>query len=192
MDSWLVLLNFYIIFYVGRFEAKPLCTSPNEESGPLANNAPLTPPMWKYLIWIGGSILFLSAHSSRCGSRGRVHDDLARPSSIGSASELTILTCRISEQQCCLEIDSVSRFTGFRRGKIENLSSVMVNCFFNLPFFSLYCADFVLTLHHRVQKKVTPQRRLRRGGKVIEPGAPGSPSQRSRQGVRRSQAEPRN
>ena len=45
------------------------------------------------------------------------YDDLARPSSIGSASELTILTCRISVQQCCLEIDSVSRFTGFRRGK---------------------------------------------------------------------------
>ena len=57
-------------------------------------------------------------------------DDLAWPSSIGSASELTILTCRLSEQQCCLEIDSVSRFTGFRRGNIENLSSVLMNCFF--------------------------------------------------------------
>ena len=34
-----------------------------------------------------------------------------RPSSLGSASELTILTCCISEQQCCMEIDSVSRFT---------------------------------------------------------------------------------
>ena len=39
------------------------------------------------------------------------YNDLARPSSLGSASELTILTCCISEQQCCMEIDSVSRFT---------------------------------------------------------------------------------
>ena len=36
------------------------------------------------------------------------YNDLARPSFIGSASELTILTCCISEQQCCMEIDSVS------------------------------------------------------------------------------------
>ena len=131
----------------------------------LVRYAPLTPPVWKYSIWIGGSILFLSAHSSRCGFRGRVHDDLARPSSIGSASELTILTCRISEQQCCLEIDSVSRFTWFRRGKIENLSSVMMNCFF-IYFFSLYCRDFVLTLHHRVQKNSdsTKKSALRRQG----------------------------
>ena len=42
------------------------------------------------------------------------YDDLARPSSIGRASELSILTCRISEQHCCMEIDSVSRFTEFR------------------------------------------------------------------------------
>ena len=62
----------------------------------------------------------------------------ARPSSIGSASELTILTCRISEHQCCLEIDSVSRFTGFRRGKIENLFSVMMNFFF-FDFFLVLC-----------------------------------------------------
>ena len=66
-------------------------------------------------------------------------DDLAWPSSIGSASELTILTCRLSEQQCCLEIDSVSRFTGFRRGNIESLSSVLMNCFFLIFFFS-YCS----------------------------------------------------
>jgi len=39
------------------------------------------------------------------------YNDLARPSSMGGASELTILTCRISVQQCCMEIDSVSRFT---------------------------------------------------------------------------------
>ena len=37
--------------------------------------------------------------------------DLARSSFLGCASELTILTCCISEQQCCMEIDSVSRFT---------------------------------------------------------------------------------
>ena len=34
--------------------------------------------------------------------------NLARPSSTGSASELTVLAGRISEQQCCIEIDSVS------------------------------------------------------------------------------------
>ena len=34
------------------------------------------------------------------------YNDLARPSFIGSASELTILTCCISEQQCWMEIDS--------------------------------------------------------------------------------------
>ena len=83
---------------------------------------------------------------------------MARPLSTGSASELTILTCCISEQQCCMEIDSVSRFTGFRCGKIESLSSVMMNCFFILLFFSFYCADFLLTLHHRVKKKKTSVR----------------------------------
>ena len=35
--------------------------------------------------------------------------NLARPSSTGSASELTLLAGRISEQQCCMEIDSVSK-----------------------------------------------------------------------------------
>ena len=36
--------------------------------------------------------------------------DLARPSSIGSAFEHIMLTFRISEQQCCLEFDSASKF----------------------------------------------------------------------------------
>ena len=68
------------------------------------------------------------------------YDDLARPSSTGSASELTILTCRTSEQQCCMEIDPVSRFAGFRRGEIESLSPSMMNCFFILLFFLVsYC-----------------------------------------------------
>ena len=42
------------------------------------------------------------------------YDDLARPSSIGRAFELCILTCRISDQHFCMDIDSVSRFRGFR------------------------------------------------------------------------------
>ena len=41
-------------------------------------------------------------------------------------------------------------------------------------------------------RKVAPRRSLLRGGKVIVPGAPGSPCERSRQGARRSQAEARN
>merc|ERR1719152_961146 len=45
-----------------------------------------------------------SAHSSRCGSRRASTMNLARPSSTGSASE-----GRISEQQCCMEIDSFSK-----------------------------------------------------------------------------------
>jgi len=38
------------------------------------------------------------------------YNDLARPSFIGRAS-VPFLTCCISEQQCCMEIDSVSSFT---------------------------------------------------------------------------------
>ena len=41
-------------------------------------------------------------------------------------------------------------------------------------------------------RKVAPRRSLLRGGKVIVPGAPGSPCERIRQGARRSQAEARN
>ena len=36
--------------------------------------------------------------------------DLARRSSVGSAFEHTMLTFRISEQQCSMELDSVSKF----------------------------------------------------------------------------------
>ena len=36
--------------------------------------------------------------------------DLARPSSIGSAFERIMLIFRISEQQCSMEFDSVSKF----------------------------------------------------------------------------------
>merc|ERR1712064_30582 len=50
-----------------------------------------------------------SAHSSRCGSRRASTMNLARPSSTGSASDLTVLAGRISEQQCCMEIDLVSK-----------------------------------------------------------------------------------
>ena len=74
------------------------------------------------------------------------YDDLARPSSTGRASELSILMCRISEQHCCIEFDSVSRFTGFR----EFVFSHVELCFFHFPCTVL---TFFLTLHHRVQKK---------------------------------------
>ena len=40
-SSW--NLDFYLfLFHVDVQEQDPLCTSPTEESGPLANNAPLT------------------------------------------------------------------------------------------------------------------------------------------------------
>ena len=39
---YFILFIFHFIFDVDQFGAKPLCASPIEESGPLANNAPLT------------------------------------------------------------------------------------------------------------------------------------------------------
>ena len=62
--------------------------------------------------------------------------NLARPSSKGSSSELTMLTCRISEQQCCMEIDSVSKTPkGSDVARLRVLSPSMMNCFFSF-FFS--------------------------------------------------------
>merc|ERR1712107_782889 len=61
-------------------------------------------PERKYSVWIGGSILSsLSTFQQMWISRASTMN-LARPSSTGSASE-----GRISEQQCCMEIDSVSK-----------------------------------------------------------------------------------
>ena len=39
---YFILLIFYFLFHVDVAGARSLCTSPNEESGPLANNASLT------------------------------------------------------------------------------------------------------------------------------------------------------
>ena len=52
----------------------------------------VAPPERKHSVSIGGS-------------RRASTMDLARPSPIGSAAELNILMCRISEQQCSMEID---------------------------------------------------------------------------------------
>merc|ERR1711861_112835 len=78
----------------------------------------VAPPERKYSVWIEGLSCLPSAHSNRCGSRRASTMNLARPSSTGSASELTVLAGRISEEQCCMEIDSVSKVHGLRRGGI--------------------------------------------------------------------------
>merc|ERR1712243_512189 len=69
----------------------------------------VAPPERSTRCGLEGLSCLPSAHSSRCGSRRASTMNLARPSSTGSASELTLLAGRISEQQCCMEIDSVSK-----------------------------------------------------------------------------------
>merc|ERR1712122_321905 len=98
----------------------------------------VAPPERKYSVWIGGSILSsLSTFQQMWISKGEYDESPDhRPQEVllssqcwraafrnnsvvwrliqslrstGSASELTVLAGRISEQQCCMEIDSVSK-----------------------------------------------------------------------------------
>ena len=109
--------------------------------------------------------------SGGCGSWRASTMDLARPSPTGRASELNIC---ISEQQFCMEIDSISIITEFSRDVFQCLSSAILNCLYiyiYILFRSLwYCCNVVISLFHRVQKKkaqarIIPRRKARVGSK---------------------------
>ena len=84
--------------------------NPTELSPPTMKIKVVAPPERQYSVRIGGSILFFFSIFQQMWISRPSTMDLARPSSFGSAFEHTMLTCRISEQQCCMEIDSVSKF----------------------------------------------------------------------------------
>ena len=90
---------------------KSMTKEPTALSPPTMKIMVVAPTERKHSVSIGGSILSsLGTFLQVWISKGE-YDGSGRPSPIGSAFELTILTCCISELQCCMEVHSVSRFT---------------------------------------------------------------------------------
>ena len=90
----------------------------------------------------------LSTFQQMWTSKGE-YDDLARPSSIGSVSELTMLTCRIFKATVLFaDRFSLLDSQGSYLVRFRILSPAMMNCFL------LYCADFLSILFHCVKKIV--------------------------------------
>ena len=82
-------------------------------------------------------ILFFSTFQQMWISRASTMD-LARPSSKGIVSELTMLTSRISEQQCSMEFDSFFQFHKVLTWWVWEFVSFHDDCFFLIIFlFSL-------------------------------------------------------
>merc|ERR1712126_127335 len=78
----------------------------------------VAPPERKYSVWMEGLSCLPSAHSSRCGSRRASTMNLARPSSTGSASELTLLAAAFRNNSVVWRVIQSLRFTRFRCGEI--------------------------------------------------------------------------
>ena len=70
--------------------------NPTELPPPSMKIKVVAPPESQHPVRVGGSILMWISRASTM--------DLARPSSIGSAFEHIMLTFRISEQQCSMEL----------------------------------------------------------------------------------------
>ena len=92
---YFILLIFHFIFYVGRFEVKLLCASVNEESGPLANNAPLTgykPNFFDDYHFSETTEIFIQESSSGDTRPSYLHDSDISDDTIGRALSSPLFT----------------------------------------------------------------------------------------------------
>ena len=80
--------------------------NPTELPPPTTKIKVVAPPERQYSVRFGGSVLFLFSFFQQMWVSKVSTMDPARPSSIGSVSELTMLTSRL-EQQCSMEFDDV-------------------------------------------------------------------------------------